>query len=144
MDLKPKKNSTGEEKPKQKTRFGLPHNSVFVLGPQTNRDYLHAINHDNRIFSTKSPEEQVENGERISLTFRYIGTFLSCDQRLIWGQGARGKVREDARDVLDAGSEEGLKQGEKMIEAFGRENHESGFDWDGWYGEGFDVLYFKG
>jgi len=131
--------SDGSDPPARRTtqRFALPHNSMFVMGPETNTKWLHGINHDNRPFKLKSDEEQYENGERISLTFRHIGTFLTKDQSLIYGQGAKGKTLETARPVINAS-----EAGEALIVAFGNENHQSDFDWDKNYGEGFDVLHF--
>jgi hypothetical protein len=120
--------------PRPTQRIPLPHNSMFVLGPETNAKWLHGINHDNRPLRLKTPEEQHQGGERISLTFRHIGTFLSPDETWIWGQGATGKTRETARQVGGAP--------EVLIRAFGEENQRSDFDWNGNYGEGFDVLHF--
>ena len=58
---------------------------------------------------------------------------------MIWGQGATSKSRSDARKVLEG--EEARTEGEQMINAFGRENHESTeWDWEGVYGGGFDVV----
>ncbi|KAJ3864165.1 hypothetical protein EV359DRAFT_41605 [Lentinula novae-zelandiae] len=122
-------------------RLPLPHGSMFVMGLETNRRWLHAINHDNRPRKTKSPEELQQNGERISLTFRHIGTFLDGpNERLIYGQGATGKMREEARPVVNGG---GL-EAEALLEAFGHENKDSNFVWDEWYGNGSDVLHFTG
>ncbi|KAF9467532.1 hypothetical protein BDZ94DRAFT_1248363 [Collybia nuda] len=117
-------------------RIPLPHNSMFVLGPETNAKWLHGINHDKRPLQMKADEEQYQGGERISLTFRHIGTFLSPDEVWIWGQGATGKTKETARKVSH-GSEVGA-----LIRAFGEENQRSDFDWDMNYGGGFDVLHF--
>jgi hypothetical protein len=116
----------------------LPNNSMFVMGLETNAKWLHSIRHDNRPFHVKTPEEQYMNGERISLTFRRIGTFLTEDGSKIWGQGAKAKNKEDARDVIVG---EGKEVG-RLIELFGRENHQSDFDWDQAYGQGSDVLHF--
>ncbi|KAH0835523.1 hypothetical protein J3R83DRAFT_9212 [Lanmaoa asiatica] len=99
--------------------------------------WLHAINHDKRPIQLKSPEEQFMNGERISLTFRHIGTFLSGDGSRIYGQGAKGKTSEDARSVVN-----GTEETASLLEAFGKENQQSEFNWDAVYGEGFDVLHF--
>jgi len=118
-------------------RIPLPHNSMFVLGSSTNAKWLHGIRTDKRPTQTKSPAEQAWGGERISLTFRSIGTFLTADQKRIFGQGAKGKTKEGAKDVVIGGPE-----AEKMIIAFGDENHKSDFDWNAAYGEGFDVLHF--
>jgi alkylated DNA repair dioxygenase AlkB len=119
-------------------RIPLPHNSMFVMGPETNARWLHGINRDRRFIMSKSPAEQRESGARISLTFRLIGTFLTKDERWIYGQGAKGKTVDDAREVVN-----GTEAASELIFAFGKENHESEFDWDGNYGVGFDVLHFS-
>ncbi|KAF8630560.1 hypothetical protein AX17_005372 [Amanita inopinata Kibby_2008] len=118
-------------------RIPLPHNSMFVMGPKTNTEWLHGINHDNRPLQTKSAEEQFNDGERISLTFRLIGTFLTADETMIYGQGAKGKTREAARPVIVGGEE-----ARKLITAFGAENQRSDFNWNRAYGKGSDVLHF--
>lgn len=123
--------------PRETQRVPLPHNSMFVLGPATNAKWMHAVRTDKRPASTKSAEEIAENSGRISLTFRHIGTFLTADKARIYGQGAKGKTKEDARPVVLGGTD-----GENLIIAFGEENHRSDFDWDKSYGEGFDVLHF--
>lgn len=117
------------ERPAQ--RVPLPHNSLFVLGPETNKRWLHGIRKDGRQDSLKAPEELAFSGERISLTFRYISTFLSADGTKIYGQGATAKTREDAKIVINGDRE----AAQKMIEAFGCENQQSDdFDWDATYG----------
>jgi nicotinamidase-related amidase/alkylated DNA repair dioxygenase AlkB len=132
-------NAQEQEKEERVTqRIALPHNSIFVLGAESNAHLLHGIQPDKRMPSDKSAEELAYNGMRISLTFRHIGTFLSADEKLIWGQGAKGKTREKAGKVL-AGDKEETK---RMIRAFGRENHDIGRYWSEWYGDGFDVLHF--
>ncbi|CAG7854776.1 SubName: Full=Uncharacterized protein {ECO:0000313/EMBL:CCA66317.1} [Serendipita indica DSM 11827] len=119
-------------------RFPLPHNSMFVMGPETNKRWLHGIRQDKREEFLKVKEELAFNGERISLTFRHIATFLSPDQKLIYGQGATGKTKEEARPTI-SGDKEATQ---RMIDAFGFENQQSDFDWDATYGNGFDVLHF--
>ncbi|RPD55271.1 hypothetical protein L226DRAFT_493391 [Lentinus tigrinus ALCF2SS1-7] len=118
-------------------RVALPHNSMLVMGLETNAKWLHSIRTDKRPLRTKTAAEQCQNGERISLTFRTIGTFLNEEETLIWGQGAKGKTREEARPVVRGGPEAA-----RLITAFGVENHSSDFDWDRTYGKGFDVLHF--
>lgn len=129
----------GREKgtPRPSQKIPLPHNSMFVLGLETNAKWLHAINHNKRPLHLESPEEQFMNGERISLTFRHIGTFLTADESQIYGQGAKGKTRETARPVV-----KGTEEATKLLEAFGKENQQSDFDWEAVYGEGSDVLHF--
>ncbi|KAL1725392.1 hypothetical protein EV714DRAFT_287929 [Schizophyllum commune] len=120
--------------PRESQRIALPDNSMLIMGLRTNAAWLHAIHRDNRPDKAKLPEE---TGERISLTLRCIGTFLTVDGGRIFGQGATGKTRERARPVIFAGEE-----AEELLAAFGKENHESDFDWEASYGKGFDVLHF--
>jgi alkylated DNA repair dioxygenase AlkB len=150
MTLKTKKDSlhtTGDDgddgaeqqQPTQRRtqRVPLPHNSLFVMGLQTNARWMHSVHTDKRPDSTKEPEER---GARISLTFRRIGTFLtpaSPHPQRIYGQGATHKTRAEAQPVVLGGAE-----AERLLAAFGAENHQSEFDWDEAYGEGFDVLHF--
>ena len=121
---------------RQIQRVKLPHNSMFVLGLATNEKWQHSVKHDNRPNNLKNEDELYNNGERISLTFRHIGTFVSQDQKHIWGQGAKGKTREEAQAVVNGGLE-----AEKLLAAFGTENHCSEFDWGANYGEGSNVLH---
>lgn len=134
--------------PRTSQKIPLPHNSMFVMGPETNKQWLHGINHDNRPLSLKSAEETYQDGNRISLTFRHIGTFLVPDandptQMRIYGQGAKGKARAEARLVLGSEEEKHEEEVKGMLWAFGEENQRSDFDWDAAYGEGFDVLHFS-
>jgi glutathione S-transferase len=139
-----------EEKPEANSREGpilrrdmqripMPHNSMFVLGLETNQKWLHAIRQDKRAPNIKSPVELAYNGERISLTFRHIATYLSHDEGSIYGQGAQAKSSETARPVINGESD----PTEKLLEAFGAENQKSNFNWDAYYGRGFDVLHFQ-
>lgn len=117
----------------------MPHGSVFVMGLKTNEAWLHGINPDKRREVERSEEETAFGGQRISFTFRNIATFLSSDERVMWGQGARGKDRNHAEAVVN-GDETSNRE---MISAFGQENQSSKFDWEGVYGRGFDVLHTK-
>lgn len=134
------RNNSHPRAPRERQRAPLPHNSMFVLGPATNAMWLHSVRTDKRPMSTKTNAENAYGGERISLTFRQIGTFLTGtgDDARIYGQGAKGKNREDAGPVMRGGAE-----AERLIVAFGEENHRSDFDWDEHYGKGFDVLHFS-
>ena len=131
-------------------RIPLPHNSLFVMGLATNARWMHSVHTDKRPEETKDPAER---GPRISLTFRHIGTFLTplsssspagqgqgqerSQQQFIFGRGATGKTRAEARPVVRGGEE-----AERLLAAFGAENHQSEFDWEREYGKGFDVLHF--
>ena len=117
-------------------KIPMPHNSVFVLGPQSNREWLHGVRADKRPLHEKSEEEKAYEEERISLTFRQIGTFMNEEAQLIWGTGAKGKSKSQARPI----SKENSAQMEAMVIAFGKENHQANFDWDLEYGSGFDVV----
>ncbi|XP_014556961.1 hypothetical protein COCVIDRAFT_98349 [Bipolaris victoriae FI3] len=120
-------------------RVPLPHNSMFVLGLESNRKWLHAIQPDKRLASERSEAETSHNGIRISLTFRNIGTFLDAKESTIWGQGATAREQRDAADVINGDEEEA----KRVITAFSRENHDPDFDWDEWYGDGFDTLHLQ-
>jgi hypothetical protein len=128
-------------------RIHLPHNSLFILGEETNQYWLHSIRADKRPASEKDPAELAFDGERISLTFRRIGTFIDSVKHTIWGQGATSKIKDKdggARKLLLRGGPEAEHQGEIMIRAFGQENHRSSdWDWADWYGTGFDVVNFE-
>ncbi|KAF2099360.1 hypothetical protein NA57DRAFT_65474 [Rhizodiscina lignyota] len=145
MRLRTKKSALNQqsisfaEAARQTQRIRLPHNSAFILGQDTNMRWLHGINADKRAAKDRSDAEKAFSGMRISLTFRNIGTFLNSDSTLIWGQGASGKTRENARPVV---SNDMLKT-EAMVRAFGKENQTTEFDWSEIYGAGFDILHFR-
>ncbi|EMD60200.1 hypothetical protein COCSADRAFT_249936 [Bipolaris sorokiniana ND90Pr] len=120
-------------------RVPLPHNSMFVLGLESNKKWLHAIQPDKRQASERSEAETSHNGIRISLTFRNIGTFLDAKESTIWGQGATAQEQRDAADVINGDEEEA----KRVITAFSRENHDPDFNWDEWYGNGFDALHLQ-
>jgi hypothetical protein len=113
---------------------------MVAMTLETNARYLHGINADKRPGVELTEEETAFDGQRISLTFRQIGTFLSEDGKRIWGQGATGKRNEDAREVI-CGDE---IESQKLIDAFGRENVMSQRNWERCYGLGSDVLHLKG
>ncbi|KAF8333082.1 uncharacterized protein EI90DRAFT_3122133 [Cantharellus anzutake] len=120
-------------------------NSKFILGLKTNRYWLHAINRDKRPDVEKSEAELSPDteGVRISLTFRCIGTFCTADEKHIWGQGATGKRREDAKPTTPK-SPEYREDRINLIRAFSKENQECNLDWDVIYGAGSDVLHLEG
>ncbi|KAK6514851.1 hypothetical protein TWF506_007213 [Arthrobotrys conoides] len=136
----PSKVEEEPEEPRIIQKIPLPHNSMFILGLPTNQKWMHSIQPDKRLLRDKAPEELAYSGERISLTFRHIGTFLSKDEKKIWGQGATAKNKEDAKDTI-VGDQE---RAEEMVYAFAAENRMgAGFEWEEWYGKGFDVLHFN-
>lgn len=107
----------------------LKHGSIFILGWDTNKKWLHSIKQDKRIDSIKEEDVLAFNGERISLTMRDIATFKDNESSLLFGQGApNGEYTNDA---------------EEMLVAFGVENKSFDFNWDDIYGKGFHSLNFK-
>ncbi|KAH7083058.1 hypothetical protein BKA63DRAFT_142513 [Paraphoma chrysanthemicola] len=129
--------ATDEDNQRETQRVHLPHNSMFVLGLDSNSKWLHGIMADKRLPAERSIAETAYNGTRISLTFRHIGTFLDARSATIWGQGATAKDARDAADVINGDEDES----ERMIRAFSKENHNADFDWDTHYGAGLDVLH---
>lgn len=132
------KTAGGDEESQRETqRVAMPHNSMFVLGLKSNEKWLHGIMADKRIEAERSNLETAYSGARISLTFRHIATFLDAKETVIWGQGATSKDQRGAADIVNNDEAEA----ERMIRAFSRENQSNEFNWDEWYGDGFDVLH---
>ncbi|OJJ36445.1 hypothetical protein ASPWEDRAFT_25917 [Aspergillus wentii DTO 134E9] len=138
MVLRTKTHGSDESDSRNTQRVPMPHESLFVLGEKTNMRWLHGIRPDKRAENEKSTEERAYGGERISLTFRHIGTFLNSPGDTIWGQGAISKTQDGANAVIHGDPAET----ERLIRAFGKENHANEFDWDATYGGGFDVVNF--
>jgi nicotinamidase-related amidase/alkylated DNA repair dioxygenase AlkB len=125
-------------------RVRLPHNSALLMSLPTNAKYLHSINPDKRAVSELRPSETAYEGQRISLTFRKIATFLDAESKYIWGQGAVGKDRHEARRVVDRDDGgDAVAEVEKLVRGFGAENAAAEIRWEEWYGEGSDVLCLK-
>ena len=98
--------------------------------------WLHGVRADKRPSQQKTGDEKAFGGERISITFRHIATFVELSTQRIWGQGAKQKEKATAGQILSRDHAEM----EAMIEAFGKENHQPDFDWEKEYGSGFDVI----
>jgi alkylated DNA repair dioxygenase AlkB len=123
-----------------KQRFKLPHNSLFVLGWKTNREWFHSIKQDNRLDMDKDQDELAFSSQRISLTLRTVSTFRNRRTGQLYGQGARNKSIEQISE--DQVSNEGDEH--NMLMAFSAENKQSSeFDWNHYYGNGFNALNFK-
>ncbi|KAK0923145.1 hypothetical protein LTR57_007175 [Friedmanniomyces endolithicus] len=125
--------------PPPRTTYRVPmlHNSLLTMTLRTNAEYLHGINADKRPAVEFTEEEKAYKGQRISLTFRHIATFLDAEGKVIWGQGAVGKTRKCARPVVSRDKVES----ERLVRAFGPENAASGIEWGAVYGVGSDVLH---
>ena len=142
MRLRTKRNSkakaSGNEGAERETqRVAMPHNSMFVLGLKSNEQWLHGMMADKRLEADRSALETAYSGARISLTFRHIATIPLMQKRQYLGQGATSMDQRGAADVVNNDAAEA----ERMIRAFSSENHSSVFNWDEWYGDGFDVLH---
>ncbi|KAK5164933.1 uncharacterized protein LTR77_009598 [Saxophila tyrrhenica] len=120
-------------------RIPMPHNSMITMSLPTNAEYLHGITADKRPDCELAPAETAFGGQRISLTFRNIATFLNADSSRIWGQGATAKDKESAKVVVNGDAE----QSERLVKAFGKENAATSIAWESIYREGFDVLHLK-
>jgi alkylated DNA repair dioxygenase AlkB len=131
--------STQDPQPRTTHRVRLPHNSALLMSLDTNAQYLHSINADKRPASELTPAEKAYDGQRISLTFRHIGTYLDATAEHIWGQGATGKQREDAHEVINGDA----KAVDRLVKGFGAENAAAEIAWAEWYGGGSDVLHLK-
>lgn len=132
------KKKTSLPRPAQK--IVLPHNSIFFLGPKTNRELAHSISRDGRRDAEKSRDELREGGHRISLTLRTVATFQRREDHVLIGQGAPHPPRPSS----EPGSQEYEANVEAMIKAFSAENRQdSSFDWDAEYGRGFAELGFE-
>ena len=134
---------------KQKTEDGkaitqvleLPHGSLFVLGWESNQQFMHGIRQDRRAEQDRREDETRDGGERISLTMRHVATFLTPEGEL-FGQGASRKRREDLTTGISfqhTGNSE-AQEAARLLAAFGAENLSDRFDWDEAYGAGFDVI----
>jgi nicotinamidase-related amidase/alkylated DNA repair dioxygenase AlkB len=131
--------STQDSQQRTTHRIRLPHNSALLMSLETNAQYLHSINADKRPASELTPAEKAYDGQRISLTFRHIGTYLDAKSEYIWGQGATGKDREDARKVINGDA----REVDKLVRGFVAENAAAEVKWTEWYGGGSDVLHLK-
>ncbi|KAK1818474.1 hypothetical protein LTR12_007154 [Friedmanniomyces endolithicus] len=118
--------------PRTTYRVPMPHNSMLTMTLRTNAEYLHGINADKRPAVEFTEAEQAYEGQRISLTFRQIATFLDAEGKTIWGQGAIGKTRESARPVVSGDEVES----KRLVRALGAENAASGIEWRSVYGGG--------
>lgn len=146
--------TTAEHSKKQETtpkkivqKITLPPNSVFVLGWQTNRLFTHQIKADKRPLSEKRPDERLYDGQRISITFRSIATYLSPDG-VVTGQGARKSadvavLGNDQEKAKEEAEEKESDESNELLNAFSAENRSALFDWDASYGPGFNVVNFR-
>lgn len=132
----PRSNQPGHRPPRASQKIALPHNSMFILGSVTNKEFTHMISRDGRRIAEKSVDEMRDEGNRISLTFRDVATFEH--NGVIEGQGGPRSPRPPA----SPGTPEYEREFALMIAAFSAENRERDFDWDLHYGRGFALRGF--
>lgn len=140
MQISPKTSDKQDRKPTY--RVALPNNSMLVFGWETNKKFHHMIKPDRRQANEKNPAELSFHGERISLTFRSIGTFLTPEGQ-VYGQGSRHKTYQALKDSnFTIEGNEG-EQVITLLRAFSAENKNHDFDWDAHYGQGFEIVHLK-
>ena len=91
-------------------RVPLRSMSAFILGLDTNRTHLHEIKRDKRREEEKGDDEIAFGGQRLSITFRTVATFVDEADGSLSGQGAH---------LVDRGA---------LLEAFRKENKTTA-DW---------------
>lgn len=136
MQLRPKRAEGDDLAVVQKVP--LPHASLLVMGLGTNRTHYHAIRQEGA---------SDEDGPRISLTFRHIGTQWCPATGAVWGVGARAATREAGearvRERVALPDDERLRrereESESMLRLFRAENVDPDFDAAA-YRPGFDVV----
>ena len=136
MKLRTKKSDINNIRDIKKVK--LKNNSIFVLGWVTNQKWLHSINQDKREDFLKSEDELINSGERISFTFRTIATFIDKNNN-ISGQGAPHNNLINNNNLINTKKDDELD----MLKAFSKENHDPDFDWEKYYGNGFNAINFK-
>lgn len=74
--------------PRDTTRILLPHGSMLVLGPKTNKQFSHSV-----------LKKEGSTAPRISLTLRDVTTFMDLSTGRLFGQGVAAKSVEEVRKV---------------------------------------------
>jgi len=147
-------------KTQKKHEVMLPNNSLFVFGLQSNQFMTHSIKRDKRPESAKGQDELAFGGERISITFRHIGSFVRRKHALVVGMGApnpwKAVEADEEKRLLrveglnkkvkllsgDAGKDSRSKTEQKLLVAFSKENQQgASFDWQEAYGAGFSIAH---
>ncbi len=143
MVLRPKRAREAPEADRGRAtqKIPLPHGSFLVMDLATNREYLHAIPQQ------ASPDD---DGPRISLTFRHIGTLWNPATAAVWGVGAPTQGRAEAlsraraRAELPPAEREAWEraEAERLLVLFRAENIDPAFDRAS-YHPGSEVLHFR-
>ena len=138
MLLRPKRTSISGRTPvpRRTTRVSLPHNSLFILGWNTNLRMTHAIKPDKRPMSQRSRDEKAYNCCRISITFRNVATYITREG-ILYGQGAVFKHKKAINEAVKPSRGITMLQ---VVKAFSEENRNMDFDWDDAYAKGSEVI----
>lgn len=123
----------------------LPDNSLFVMGPKTNQKWLHGIRPDKTLHGLGGASE------RISLTFRVIGTYIAPKTKHIFGVGAkRGDDGSSSNDIQFQSLEgetyiastvtDSEKAMSELFQSFSTENKSDNLSRAQIYGQGSNVL----
>ena len=121
-------------------KLPMPHGSFLMMSLETNRAWYHSI---------RQQALEGDDGPRISLTFRHIGSFYEPGSGAVWGVGAptsdASEARERARARVALPPEEraqrARQEAEEMLRLFREENVNPGFAASS-YRPGFEVLNF--
>lgn len=120
FDRKTPRGEQQHEVKEPETAVYLEDDSLMVMGPDTNREFVHSVPRSRFV-----PKPR----QRISITFRRIETWLSADGARVLGQGA-GPAGE-----LPVTSDPGEQQ--QLIYSFALDNKVgTSFDWNKSYGAG--------
>jgi alkylated DNA repair dioxygenase AlkB len=142
MTLRSKKSMDDESSTRTIQKIELEHNSLFILGSETNKLYTHGIRPDKRSENDKSEDSKIYEGQRISLTFRNIATYRQLDNGRLFGQGAINK--QFSSSIKEEQKDNGENDVNNLLQAFSAENRSPDFDWDRYYSQGFDVTCING
>lgn len=101
------------KKTKDKYLIKMPHNSLFIIGPDTNKNYLHGV-----------PKETHISEPSYSLVFRKSVTFKDSEKGYLYGP--RSIIKEKLKDIEEnikksLSKEESLKE---LIKLFHIENND--------------------
>lgn len=141
----------GNEVRRKRQTVVMKHNSMFVLGEETNKKWVHGIRPDRTMRADGLEESCVEKDMgRISITFRTIATFVNDDASMMFGVGAdhsKGSVGLD--QVVDINGnlwevqkvERSDEERDKLFMAFSRENKSINYSSKkDIYGNGYNII----
>jgi nicotinamidase-related amidase/alkylated DNA repair dioxygenase AlkB len=111
----------------------MRHNSALLFDTRGNQLWTHAVPGCKKAPADLRADELLHGGERISIVFRAIGTYLTADDRL-FGQGATVDATPTPVDHSRASTI-------ALLDAFRAQNRQADeFDWQAAYGGGSNVV----